>query len=127
MTAATRSLGMCLLISVGLAACGGGDESGDEAPVVVDYSALKMADSRETPLVYAQSDEQVLLPLRNGMRLAAWNGPGVELPAGTVEPAVGSPPPHSDTTVQVEGVDEADSVEYDGQYIYAVRREHMPA
>ena len=123
---ASRSVGTCLLICVALAACGGG-QSGEEEPINVDYSALKVAESRDTPLVYARSEEQVLLPLRNGVRLAAGFGFGVALPPGTVVPSAGAPAPHSDTTLQVEGVDEADSVKYDGRYIYAVRPEMQPS
>ncbi len=123
---ASRSIGTCLLICVALAACGGG-QSGDEAPVNVDYSALKIAESSDTPLAYARSDEQVLLPLRNGMRLSVGFGLAVALPTGAVVPSAGAPGPHSDTTVQVEGVDEADSVKYDGRYIYAVRLEVVPS
>jgi hypothetical protein len=102
--------------AIGLTACGGGG-SGTEEPLNVDYSALRIAESNEAPLEYARTDEQVLLPLRNGLRMML--GGGLATPAGTVTA--------SDTTVQVEGVDEADSVEYDARYIYATRPEILPS
>ena len=124
MSAPLRILGTGLLFSIGLAACGG-DGPAAEQPVNIDYSALRIAESREAPLVYARSDEEVLLPLRNGLRLAV-GSVLVALPAGAFTPSVSAPGPHSDTTVQVEGVDEADSVKYDGRYIYSSRPEFVP-
>ncbi len=126
MTATYRSAGTSLLICAGLAACGGGGDSGIREPVNVDYSALKVAASTEEPLVYARNDEEVLLPLRNGMRLMAANG-STAVMTGTVVPSVSSQSTYSGTTVQVQGVEEADSVKYDGRYIYATRPEILPA
>lgn len=120
MTALLRIFGVGLLVGVSLAGCGG---SGEE-PLDTDYSRLKIAESRETPLDYAQNVEQILRPLRNGVRIMTENGP--VFPAVT---ATGSTvqSPRSDTTVQIDGVDEADSVKYDGQYVYATHPQLAPA
>jgi hypothetical protein len=123
MTTVSRSAGMSVLICVGLAACGGG---GGEEPVNVDYSALRVADSLETPLEYARNDEQILQPLRNGVRLMT-GSVDIAASSGAAVPSVSGQSPHSETTVQVEGVDEADAVKYDGRYIYSVRPELLPA
>jgi uncharacterized secreted protein with C-terminal beta-propeller domain len=126
MTAISRTAGTCLLICAGLGACGGSDNSGTEQPINVDYSALKVAESTDAALVYARSDEEMLLPLRNGARLMVSNG-ATTLVYGTVTPSLSAQSPYSGTTVQVQGVDEADSVKYDGRHIYATRREIVPA
>ena len=127
MTAVVRSAGTGLFFCALLSACGGGESNAAEEPVNLDYSALEVAASRDGPLVYARNDNEVLPPLRNGMRLAVRGGLGVALPTGAFTPSLDSQAPHSDTTVQIEGVDEADSVKYDGRYIYVVRPEIMPA
>jgi len=114
-----------LSILIGLAACGGGEGS-DEALVSVDYSTLRIAESRATPLTYARTDEQVLRPLRNGMRLMTTGGVAT-LPTATLGPTAGGDLVHSATTLQVEGVDEPDSVKYDGRYLFVVRPEMSPA
>ena len=64
MSSTSRTLGLGLLLSMGLAACGGGgsDPSLAEQPLNVDYSTLKVAQSPETPLLYANGDEQILAP-----------------------------------------------------------------
>ncbi|HKE94152.1 MAG TPA: beta-propeller domain-containing protein [Povalibacter sp.] len=109
-----------LLSAAVLASCGRG---GGDVSLNTDYSALRPAASTPEPLVPATSDEQVLRPLRNGLRLALIATPvflpGVSSPTATQDP-------HSTTTVQVEGVDEADPVKYDGRYIYSVRPASVP-
>src|SRR5262245_27410633 len=119
MSSTSRTLG--LLLCVSLAACGGGGDSPDaEKPLNVDYSTLKVAESRDNPLQYASSDEQILSPLRNGVRLMTLSGglPGDIFTATTGGAGGGS---YSNPTVQVAGVDEADAVRYDGRYIYTAR------
>jgi uncharacterized secreted protein with C-terminal beta-propeller domain len=116
---------MSLWLCVGLAACGGGGESVPEEPLNVDYSTLKLAQSRDAPLEYARTDDQIFRPLRNGIRITVgtpvFTLPDVALPSATTQLQ------HSSTTLQVEGVDEADSVKYDGRYIYSARPEFVPA
>lgn len=127
MIAASRSLGTSLLMCIGLAACGGGgNEAIPEEPVNIDYTSLRLADSRDGPLEYARNDDEILRPIRNGLRLSVAPALYV-LPSGTASPSVDNQSAHSSTNVQIEGVDEADSVKYDGRYIYAVRREIAPA
>ena len=109
-----------------LAACGGGGGSG-EAPVNTDYSALRLAPSREGTLDYATTDEQLLRPLRNGLRMSLGGGMSQVLDiAGITSPPASPQGTFSATTVQVGGVDEADLVKYDGRYIYSLRPETGP-
>jgi hypothetical protein len=129
MNPVSRHIGTCLLICAGLTACGGGgDADSAPEPINVDYSTLRMAQSLETPLQYARNDEQVLPALRNGLRIMSGTGGAASTLITTVTPTVGgtAQTPHSSTTVQVDGVDEADSVKYDGRFIYAVRRQIVP-
>lgn len=127
MNSVSKGEAILLPIIAGLAACSGGSNTGAEAPIDTDYSALRIAESREGALAYANEDEQVLRPLRNGLRMSLGSGPA---PAAAV-PGVTAPNAdglgsYSGTTVQVEGVDEADLVKYDGRYIYIVRPEPAP-
>jgi hypothetical protein len=108
-----------------LAACSGGSNIDAQAPVDIDYSSLRLAESTDSPLINATSEEQVLRPLRNGLRLALREGPVYT--AGAITPNDSGTGNYSRTTVQVDGVDEADPVQYDGRYIYSVRPEAVPA
>jgi len=110
----------------GLAACSGGGGAGEE-PVNTDYSALRVASSHEGALSYATSDEQLLRALRNGLRMSLVGAPQVAAVADITAPSASPQGTFSATTVQVDGVDEADLVKYDGQYIYAMRPEAVPA
>jgi len=117
-----RTLGAGLVFSLGVVACGGG---GGEQSLNIDYSNLKIALSDEAPLEYARDENQVLAPLRNGVRLTMGASP---VPIFTAMPgAANDAPAFSRTTVQIDGVDEADSLKYDGRYIYSARPEVMPA
>jgi beta propeller domain-containing protein len=109
----------------GLAACGGGAR--EELPVNTDYSALRLASSHEGALSYATSDEQLLRALRNGLRMSLVGAPQVTAVADITAPSTNPQGTFSATTVQVDGVDEADLVKYDGRYIYAMRPEAVPA
>jgi hypothetical protein len=109
-----------------LAACGGGGGAGEE-PVNLDYSALRVAPSHEGTLSYATSDEQLLRALRNGLRMSLVGAPQVTAVADITAPSARPQGTFSATTVQVDGVDEADLVKYDGRYIYAMRPQAVPA
>jgi hypothetical protein len=141
MNAPSRSHGTRILFILGLAflslgvtvlvtACGGGgdDDGGSEngQPLSVDYSTLRVAESRERPLQYARNTEEILKPLRNGVRLmlgGGGSGPvGIAFDTSTTLTAS-----HSNTTIQIEGIDEADAVKYDGRHIFAARPEAVPA
>ena len=100
----------------GIAACSSGDGPG-EAPVNTDYSALRLAASSEGILSYATTDEQLLRPLRNGLRMSLGGMPQVDAVAGITAPPASPQGTFSATTVQVDGVDEADLVKYDGRHI----------
>jgi hypothetical protein len=118
-----RTLGAGLVLSVGVVACGGG--GGGDQPLNIDYSNLKIAESAEAPLEYARDENQILAPLRNGVRLAMGASP---VPIFTAVPgAANDAPAFSRTTVQIDGVDEADALKFDGRYIYSARPELMPA
>ncbi|HEY5806817.1 MAG TPA: beta-propeller domain-containing protein, partial [Povalibacter sp.] len=117
-----------LAVAASLAACGGdtGSEPAAGPPLNTDYSKLRIAKSTEQPLVRAANAEQVLSPLRNGLRLSLGGAAVAELP-GVSAPLADAQGVYSGTTVQVEGVDEADAVKYDGTYIYAVRSAAVPS
>lgn len=117
----SRILGIGALLT--LASCGGGGGSSvEDLPLHVDYSTLRVAESRETPLQYASSEQQLLLPLRNGVRLLTQTSAMPAFIAATTAPSSAGGP-YSGTNVQVEGVDEADAVRYDGHYIYSVKQQ----
>lgn len=128
MASVSRILAATALLSLGLTACGGGGEStAREQPLNTDYSTLRVADTHDAPLQYAASDDQILSPLRNGLRLMTQSSPVPSFLADTAGLAGGSGQvPFSATTVQVDGVDEADSVKYDGHYLYSARRQITP-
>jgi hypothetical protein len=112
----------------GLAACGsgGGGDGAEEGPVNIDYSALRVAPSHEGALGYATRDEQLLRALRNGLRMSLVGAPQVLAVADITAPSANPQGTFSATTVQVDGVDEADLVKYDGQYLYAMRPDAAP-
>ena len=116
-----------LLASCGsLIGCGGG--STREEPVNTDYSALRLAPSQEGALSYATSDEQLLRAVRNGLRMSLVGAPQIAAFFGVSAPSADSAQASfSSTTVQVDGVDEADLVKYDGSYIYTMRPESVQA
>ena len=68
-----------------------------------------------------RTDEQLLRPLRNGLRMSLGGMSQVIDIAGLTAPAASPEGTFSATTVQVGGVDEADLVKYDGRYIYSVQ------
>jgi hypothetical protein len=118
-----RNTAALLALSGGLAACSGSDQPPPsiDTPIDTDYSALRQAESREGGLQYAKTDELFLRPLRNGLRLSLVGIPGV-YPAGPDSASGASAAgAFSGTTAQVDGVDEADLVKYDGRYIYSLQ------
>ena len=125
MNIASGRAALLVALSAGIAACGGGSTTDAEAPVNIDYSTLKVAASQEDPLTPAVRDDEVLEPLRNGVRMSISNG--LIYTTGVAAPDGDSHGNYSGTTVQVDGVDEADLVKYDGRYIYTVRPEVVPA
>jgi len=116
-----------------LSACGGdGDKQSiptpTEPPAI--YQHLKAPLPATEKLHYA-SAEQLETLLKNGVRLdsAMWgdiavdgmlrdNAAAENLPAPQPSAAPNSEAGYSQTNVQVSGVDEADYVKYDGQYLY---------
>ena len=125
-TAGTRTAAL-LAACCALAACGGSGGGGsDEAPVNTDYSALRLAPSGEGTLSYATTDEQLLRPVRNGLRMSLGGMPQVDAVAGITAPLASPQGTFSSTTVQVDGVDEADLVKYDGRHIYSMRSNPVP-
>lgn len=113
----TKNTALLLAMSMGAVACGGGSNPG--GPVDTDYSDLRLAPSSEGGLQYASSAEYVLGPLRNGLRMSLAGAPEIATVGGPVELASGGDG-YSRTTIQVDGVDEADLVKYDGEFIYAM-------
>lgn len=125
MSSAWTKTAALLALTGSLAACGGGGTGAE--PVNIDYSALRLAPSHEGALSYATSDEQLLRALRNGLRMSLVRAPQVAAVAGITAPAAGPQGTFSATTVQVDGVDEADLVKYDGRYIYMIRPQNVPS
>lgn len=114
-----------LLVTCGsLVGCGGGTR---EEPINTDYSALRLAQSHEGALSYATSDEQLLRAVRNGLRLSLVGTPEVAAVSGLTAPRANDPQEiYSSTTIQVDGVDEADLVKYDGSYLYTMSPRNVP-
>lgn len=123
MNVSKRAAPALLSVSLALTGCGSGDEGGDDAPLNTDYSSLRVATSREGALVSAQTEEALLRPLRNGVRMSLDPSPTI---AGLTAPPAAGQQTYSRTTQQVDGVDEADLVKYDGRYIYSMRPETVP-
>lgn len=109
-----------------LTACGGGGDGTREEPLNTDYSSLRIASAREANLVPAANESALLNPLKNGVRLSLNPGPIVAV-NGLTAPLANGDSVYSGTTVQVEGVDEADLVKYDGQHMFVVHPEPVPA
>jgi uncharacterized secreted protein with C-terminal beta-propeller domain len=122
MSSTLRTLGLGLLLSTALAACGAGGDGSEPSlagqPLNTDYSTLKAVESRPAPLEYASSDAQILSPLRNGVRMLVRNNGA---PGGVFTASPAATDQYSATTVQVDGVAEADAVRYDGRYLYTAR------
>ncbi len=120
--------GAAWLLSIcgALVACGGGSSEERRAPAIpppasVDYSELRIPDSSTSQLRAPRADEELLLAMRNGVRLLA----GADAQIGFFSDIAASAevPAYSRTTQQVEGVDEADPVKYDGHHLFIVRNE----
>lgn len=121
-----KSLCKTLLFSLPLVACGGGSGSAGNPPVGqgpdTDYSKLSQAKIEPGPLRQASASELSAL-IKNGLRVSLRDNQsyGMMIRETAVinttdtNKAGGN---FSGTNVQVAGVDEADSVKYDGKYIY---------
>ncbi|HET9395083.1 MAG TPA: beta-propeller domain-containing protein, partial [Nitrospiraceae bacterium] len=107
------------------AGCGGGGGSDAEQPLNTDYSALRIAASSDASLIEPSTNDALLNPLRNGVRMSL-SQHAIPIVAGTTAPSFGQST-HSTTTVQVAGVDEADLVKYDGRHMFTVRTAAVPA
>jgi hypothetical protein len=114
-----------VLLTLPLVACGGGGGSNSGQPVTAapDYSKLSQAQLKPAPLREASTNELGLL-IKNGFRVSLREYTDLSLmmrnnvvPGGNEDAAEGSGN-FSGTNVQVDGVDEADHVKYDGNYIY---------
>lgn len=110
------------ILGLNLLACGGG--KGDP-----NYSHLQLADEKISPLQKPAQQSTFTTYTKNGMRLRV-QGPSddsrSDFATGAPEPAEadgeqsggGNSGNFSTTNVLVEGVDEADRVKYDGDYLY---------
>jgi uncharacterized secreted protein with C-terminal beta-propeller domain len=121
---------MLLAISGALVACGGGgsDSPPPRSPesIEIDYSALRVPESRDGALRTPTHDEELLSLLRNGLRLSLTSA-GDVLQLVQVTASADAPPRFSTTTQQVFGVDEPDLVKYDGRHLFIVRPELVPS
>ena len=114
--------GVLLLVGgLSLQGCGSGDSGGTSSqPEVIntDYSQLKSATLQTEPLAKATQSEPFVSYIKNGLRLRLrdQSEPFDLAEQGVVANA--STSGFSGTNVHVSGVDEADFVKYDGEYIY---------
>ena len=98
---------------------GGSGGSGAQAEVInTDYSQLTSATLQTEPLAKATQSEPFISYLKNGLRLRlrGQSEPFDLAEQGAISNASASG--FSGTNVHVSGVDEADFVKYDGEYIY---------
>lgn len=126
-----NSICKTLLLCVPLAACGGGNSKQTTlTPVNTDYSGLSQTQLEPGPLRQASASELSTL-IKNGLRvsLSQHQSYGMMIRETAVTDSNNSldnksgggdfsGTPFSGTNVQVANVDEADSVKYDGEYIY---------
>jgi uncharacterized secreted protein with C-terminal beta-propeller domain len=118
-----KSLVKLLLLSLPLVACGGGSgQSSITEPVNTDYSTLVSAKIEPGPLRQASTSELAQL-IKNGLRVSLrdnrnYSSMILESMALNASADNKSGGIFSGTNLQVDGVDEADSVKYDGKYIY---------
>ncbi|GGY61217.1 hypothetical protein GCM10011613_00750 [Cellvibrio zantedeschiae] len=122
----------CLCISVPLVACGGGGGGSTDTPrlppqVKTDYSNLKQSKLEPGPLKQVTATDLTDM-VKNGLRISLRDNQNFNELARTAtlsgdkaSLANGSKTSgdFSGTNVQVENVDEADVVKYDGRYIFA--------
>lgn len=112
-----------VLISLPLFACGGSGSSDKPRNVAPDYSKLSQAQVKPTPLREASTQELGQM-IKNGVRISlrdytdqslVFRNDALVAPTTDSQAEGGN---FSGTNVQVDGVDEADFVKYDGNYIY---------
>ena len=119
---------LCLVLP--LVACGGGGGTAEsprqQLQNSIDYSTLKAAKLEPGPLKQASTNDLAEL-VKNGLRISLRENKNFNelvrtttlgAPTATAEDAKGAGN-FSGTNVQVENVDEADVIKYDGRYIYA--------
>ncbi|WP_144393946.1 beta-propeller domain-containing protein [Pleionea sediminis] len=75
---------------------------------------VKQQNAKAEPLKLVSSEAEYGRYIRNGLLSSAYNGPLVEI-------AHDSEGAYSETNLQVAGVDELDSVKYDGDYLYLAK------
>jgi len=101
-----------------LQGCGSGGSDSQEEVINTDYSQLKAATLQTEPLAKATQSDTFIEYLKNGLRLRLQ---GQARPFDLAEQgavANDSASGFSGTNVHVSGVDEADFVKYDGEYLY---------
>lgn len=124
------------LLCCTFAACGGNDDSSSNNPgperntvAIEDYANLRKTDIEASVLKYA-TEEELLNHIQNGLRLNVWIHDRL-LPIGSPVPEIASDfdglsaavdGGFSETNTHVTGVDEADYVKYDGQYLFISTR-----
>jgi len=112
------------LASLSLSGCGGDNSSAKNTKENIDYSKLSAGELKPEPLREASSRELEQL-IKNGLRLnlaqqKEFNDAVRDTPVLTnaADEGSSSRESFSGTNVQVQGVDEADHVKYDGKYIF---------
>ena len=116
-----------LLLSLPLAACGGGSSNNasvnPKPQANTDYSALSQTKLEPGPLRQASSAELSAL-VKNGLRVSLSQNQSYGMMireaavTNTTSDNKSGGGNFSGTNVQVANVDEADGVKYDGKYIY---------
>lgn len=117
---------LCLVLP--LVACGGGSTESPRQPPQnrIDYSALKATKLEPGPLKQSSTNDLAEL-VKNGLRISLRENQNFNEQVRTAALGVSntttvdakSAGNFSGTNVQVDDVDEADMIKYDGRYIYA--------
>ncbi len=98
-------------------------ESSMICPLNVDYSTLRVADVARSSSAVREQRRAAPAAVEERLRLLTLASPVPDASWRRPPGRAGGQGPFSGTTVQVEGVDEADAVRYDGHYIYSVRQQ----
>ena len=117
----TAKVSLAVCTALALSACGGSDSPSTviEQPPEPSVPSVNQAKTFSGPLVQA-GEADVSRYLKNGVYSSTLYGAALETTDsfGAPAPTLSASNRVSDTNTQVQGVDEADRIEYDGDYLY---------